>query len=75
MIANSLLSVLHPRHKLTYFEKAKWESDWIKAATQLIRAEFDLSYDQTFASQGAELDNEVCLNYLLLSHLTTICTL
>ncbi|KAH9987579.1 hypothetical protein BJV77DRAFT_922019, partial [Russula vinacea] len=24
--------VLHPRHKLNYFKKAKWEDDWIKAA-------------------------------------------
>ena len=74
MIANFFLPVLHPRHKLTYFEKAKWESDWIKAATQLIRAEFDISYSHTSASQGAESDNEVCVDYLRLSHLT-ICTL
>ncbi|KAH9990719.1 hypothetical protein BJV77DRAFT_921205, partial [Russula vinacea] len=36
--------VLHPRHKLNYSKKAKWEDSWIKAAKQFVRAEFDLSY-------------------------------
>jgi hypothetical protein len=31
-----LLSVLHPHYKLNYFKSAKWEDDWIKAATQLV---------------------------------------
>jgi hypothetical protein len=27
------LLVLYPHHKLNYFKSAKWEDDWIKAAT------------------------------------------
>jgi len=55
----SLVLVLHPRHKLSYFKKAKWEDDWIKAAGQLVRDEFDLSYRQPSNSQESALGNEV----------------
>ena len=30
-----LLSVLHPSYKTSYFVKAGWECDWIKAAEDL----------------------------------------
>jgi len=33
--------VLHPRHKLQYFKTAGWEEDWIEAAEQIVRDEFD----------------------------------
>jgi hypothetical protein len=36
--------VLHPRHKLKYFERAGWEADWITAAEEIVRAEFEHSY-------------------------------
>ena len=36
--------VLHPRHKLKYFEHAGWEPDWIAAAKDIVWAEFDRSY-------------------------------
>ncbi|KAH7903748.1 hypothetical protein BJ138DRAFT_977553, partial [Hygrophoropsis aurantiaca] len=36
--------VLHPRHKLTYFKNAKWESSWIDTAEALVRNEFEQSY-------------------------------
>ncbi|OJA08716.1 hypothetical protein AZE42_07093 [Rhizopogon vesiculosus] len=37
--------VLHPQHKLSYFNKAaQWEDDWIKTAEQLVREEFERSY-------------------------------
>src|SRR5882757_6424682 len=39
-----IVVVLHPRHKLKYFERAGWESEWIAAAKDIIRAEFDHSY-------------------------------
>lgn len=61
-LITSNLSVLHPRHKLSYFKKAKWEGEWIKAAMQLVRAEFDTSY-----KSGLALDNEVrarCMLFL-----------
>ena len=37
-------SVLHPRHKLQYFETAGWEDDWIKTARSIVRDEFDRMY-------------------------------
>jgi hypothetical protein len=37
-------SVLHPRHKLKYFEHAGWELSWIKAAEEIVRAVFEQSY-------------------------------
>jgi hypothetical protein len=55
----SIFSVLHPRHKLSYFKIAKWEDDWIKAARQLVRAEFDLSYRHPPGFQAPAFKNEV----------------
>ena len=37
-------TVLHPRHKLQYFEKAGWEESWIKTSREIVRTEFDLTY-------------------------------
>ncbi|KAF8157780.1 hypothetical protein BJ912DRAFT_866724 [Pholiota molesta] len=36
--------VLHPRHKLSYFKRAKWDEEWITAAEDIVRAEFERSY-------------------------------
>ncbi|KAG1728879.1 hypothetical protein EDD22DRAFT_788968 [Suillus occidentalis] len=36
--------ILHPCHKLAYFQCAKWEQGWIELAHTLVRAEFDRSY-------------------------------
>ena len=36
--------VLHPRHKLKYFENAGWEDDWIQRAKEIVRTQFELSY-------------------------------
>jgi hypothetical protein len=41
---NSCPTVLHPRHKLKYFENAGWEADWIAAAEDITIAEFNHSY-------------------------------
>ena len=38
------ISVLHPRHKLAYFQRAGWAPDWIAAAKDIVRDEFDRSY-------------------------------
>ena len=38
------LTVLHPRHKLTYFLKAKWELEWINTAQELVEDEFQRNY-------------------------------
>jgi hypothetical protein len=47
-------SVLHPRHKLKYFERAGWEADWIKTAEEIVRAKFEESYD-------AQVDDDVVM--------------
>lgn len=36
--------VLHPRHKLDYFKMAKWDKEWIDAARQIVRDEFERTY-------------------------------
>lgn len=36
--------VLHPRHKTAYFEKAKWESEWVAVAKALARNEWQENY-------------------------------
>jgi hypothetical protein len=38
------LVVLHPRHKLQYFQKAHWKPEWVAAAEQILRDEFDRTY-------------------------------
>jgi hypothetical protein len=32
--------VLHPRHKLAYFKKSRWEPEWIENAETLVREVF-----------------------------------
>jgi hypothetical protein len=44
LIMCGIIVVLHPRHKLKYFEWAGWEPEWIAAAKDIIRTEFDRSY-------------------------------
>ena len=43
VIANTLL-VLHPHHKLVYFEKQNWEDLWIQDAHEIVHHIFDDSY-------------------------------
>jgi hypothetical protein len=42
----AIRSVLHPRHKLSYFKNAGWEHEWVVAAEQIVRAEFKRSYEK-----------------------------
>ena len=37
-------AVLHPRHKLKYFQNAGWPTDWIKTAQEILCTEFNRSY-------------------------------
>ena len=62
----SFLLVLHPRHKLNYFKNAQWEDEWIRAARQLVRDEFDLSYDlyNHHTSQSLVPGHRVCITHL-----------
>lgn len=46
--------VLHPWHKLRYFEKAGWKPEWIATARGIIRTEFNHSYTTTCPEGGEE---------------------
>jgi len=64
--------VLHPCHKLNYFKNAKWEDDWIEDARQLVRDEFDLSYNCGSTSQ--ESSNQVCITTSCIHFLISLCS-
>ena len=52
------LLVLHPRHKLQYFKTAGWEEEWIEAAEEIVRDEFDRTYafmDVDVPSEGIDM--------------------
>jgi hypothetical protein len=36
--------VLHPRHKLEYFQAHKWEDGWIETARKITEDEYKCSY-------------------------------
>ena len=36
--------VLHPSHKLAYFQQAGWEEEWRVTAEQIVRDEFERTY-------------------------------
>ena len=40
-LISDVLTVLHPRHKLTYFTKAGWPAEWITVAETLARKAFE----------------------------------
>ena len=43
MLSNIFL-VLHPKHKLKYFEKQGWDKEWINTAEEIVREEFKKNY-------------------------------
>ena len=43
-VLQAFFTVLHPHHKLQYFEKAGWKEDWIKTSRDIVRTEFDQTY-------------------------------
>ena len=47
--------MLHPRHKLKYFENAGWPVDWIDSAREIVHAEFD----QTYVARDVDSDVEM----------------
>jgi len=53
--------VLHPRHKLTYFKAAGWEDEWINAAEQIIRDEFEWKYANLPGDSGDVEGNRIPL--------------
>jgi hypothetical protein len=68
LICSHYLTVLHPRHKLTYFRNAGWESEWITTAEKLVRDEFNRSYankdvpvDAPPTGAGEDSSTKVCI--------------
>jgi hypothetical protein len=53
--------VLHLRHKLDYFKKAGWKEEWITAARQIVRNEFERSYAEPLAGADNEDKPIVCI--------------
>jgi hypothetical protein len=61
---SSIPTVLHPRHKLQYFEKAGWEETWIQTSRDIVRTEFDQTYafmDVEIEAQVTEVPPSVCI--------------
>jgi len=63
-----ILLVLHPRHKLEYFKAQNWEHEWIQAARNIVRDEFDRSYKGSAIrddKDAMQVDNSVSIIILL----------
>jgi hypothetical protein len=41
---NKTFLVLHPHHKLTYFQHAGWMAKWIATAKKIVWDEFNCNY-------------------------------
>lgn len=70
--------MLHPRHKLEYFKRHKWEDAWIQAASDIVHDEFSRTYE-SIDGPDVDLDddgnaehnsNEVGVQTLLVHALT-----
>ena len=44
MISNYITTVLHPKHRLKYFQQAGWLPKWIETVEALVRDKFTQSY-------------------------------
>ena len=44
LIVFTFYLVLHPRHKLNYFQRTGWPSEWIATAKKMVRDEYDNNY-------------------------------
>src|SRR6267154_5703803 len=53
------LAVLHPQHKLQYFQNAGWETEWVTTAEHLMRELYDQSYGVQTVAQGVNAGDEV----------------
>jgi hypothetical protein len=75
------VTVLHPRHKLSYFKVANWENEWIDAAKRIVCAEFEHSYanrrldtddEESTATEDNASTDVVCLSHCCCVLLTTL---
>ena len=60
-----MLLVLHPQHKLTYFENTGWEDEWVDRAKEIVRDEFDKSYRSLDASWAMQPSKSNVYAFLL----------
>lgn len=49
-------AVLHSSHKLTYFRNTNWSDEWIETAREILRDEFERSYDSDCLLVGLAAD-------------------
>jgi hypothetical protein len=52
------VTVLHPRHKLSYFKNAGWEEEWVDTAEHIVRCKYDDSYSHFGHSKDSEEGTE-----------------
>ena len=70
--------VLHPQHKLKYFEKAGWEEVWVTKAQEIVRTEFERSYKYStdlgdfWDVNGTKSTMKVCYTIIFIQLLTKI---
>jgi hypothetical protein len=56
IVTNSSHSVLHPKYKLRYFQKAKWESDWIEEAREIVTKRYKDCYEGQYGKKTSVSD-------------------
>lgn len=49
--------VLHPGHKMRYFEDARWPAQWLKNAREMVREEYDDHYAFRDVGDGPASDS------------------
>jgi hypothetical protein len=54
---NGLLLVLHPKYKLRYFQKAKWQPEWIEEAREIVTRRYKDCYEGRFGKKLSEPDS------------------
>jgi hypothetical protein len=54
-----VFTVLHPRHKLRYFQDAGWEDDWIAMASRIVRDRFETGYRTVQPTDEARAESKV----------------
>lgn len=47
--------VLHPKHKLKYFEKQNWDEDWVKTAEEIVQEEFKRNFAEYLANRRQKI--------------------
>ena len=62
-----LISVLHPRHKLQYFQRVGWIPEWIRTAETILRNEFDRTYRFRDIAEPTLVNEPVGVRHLFLS--------